>query len=402
MRTPTVVLAAGEPWESAVLAAADQSGVLILKRCVDLTDLMASASRGQAQVAVISVDVPRLDAEAVQLLLSHDMTVIAVGAPENADRVARLGFDRLVAADPSAILAAIVATVGARADLTIPDLGPTLERSGARSGRTIAVWGPAGAPGRTTIAVGVAAELAAAGRRVVLVDADPYGGCVAARLGMLDEVSGLLAAARSRNAGTLDLAGFASACRRAAPDFDVLTGLPRAERRIEVRATVLAGLLSVAAELGDVVVDTGFSIEDGPRDQMTVEALTAADQIVVVGQGDPVSLARLARALSDLTELLAENPTPVRVVINRFRPGHGWTIAEVESFLSTYGDPEGIWLVPEDGAAMDSSARTGRTLVELGGSEIREAIARLAGGCVSEAPAPAMPKRRRAARARRR
>ena len=60
----------------------------------------------------------------------------------------------------------------------------------------IAVWGPAGAPGRTTLAIEVAAEIAARGHRVALLDADTYGGQVAPALGMLDEAPGFAAACR--------------------------------------------------------------------------------------------------------------------------------------------------------------------------------------------------------------
>jgi Mrp family chromosome partitioning ATPase len=42
-----------------------------------------------------------------------------------------------------------------------------------------AVWGPKGGPGRTTVAVNLAFEAAAAGGEVLLVDADTYGGAVA-------------------------------------------------------------------------------------------------------------------------------------------------------------------------------------------------------------------------------
>lgn len=402
MKTPTVLLAAGESWESTVLATADQAHVVVLKRCVDLTDLLATATLGQATVAVVSANVPRLDAEAVQLLRRHGLAVIAVGAREHTDRVARLGATCLVEADPPGILAAVSEVVARRNELRVPEPVGAAESFAGVRGRTIAVWGPAGAPGRTTLALGMAAELAAVGRRAVLVDADPYGGCVAARLGILDEASGLLTVARRRNAGTLDRDGFAGACRRAAANLDVLTGLPRADRRIEVRPEAMTGILEIAAEVGDVVVDTGFSIEDGDRDRMTVEALAVADEIVVVGQADPVGLARLARALTDLDEHLDGAGPPVRLVLNRFRPGHGWQLDEVSAFLRTYVAPLGVRAVPEDSGTLDRSASSGRTLVELGASAVRVAIAQLAADCYPEAFEQVTPKRRRAGTVRRR
>ena len=72
------------------------------------------------------------------------------------------------------------------------------------TGRVIVVWGPAGAPGRTTLAAGIAGELARRERRTILVDADPYGGTVAQQLGIMDEVSGLLSAARLATSGALE------------------------------------------------------------------------------------------------------------------------------------------------------------------------------------------------------
>ena len=79
------------------------------------------------------------------------------------------------------------------------------------SSRAPAGWSPSGvptgAPGRTTVAVGVATELAAAGTPTLLADADVYGGVVAQVLGFLDEAPGLAAAARLANNGQLDVAG---------------------------------------------------------------------------------------------------------------------------------------------------------------------------------------------------
>src|SRR5699024_11795478 len=74
----------------------------------------------------------------------------------------------------------------------------------AGAGRMIAVWGPTGAPGRSTVAVNLAAEAAASGRETVLVDADAYGPAERRILGVLDEAPGLVAAARAHDRDSLE------------------------------------------------------------------------------------------------------------------------------------------------------------------------------------------------------
>ncbi len=213
--------------------------------------------------------------------------------------------------------------------------------------------GPAGAPGRTTLAIGLAAEHAHQGHPSVLVDADPHGGAVAQRLGVLDEVSGLLAAARLVNAGDLDTAAFAR-CRRVVGDrFDVLTGLPRPDRWVEARPGVLETVLERAAEVGDVVVDTGFSLEDDAdlgrpmsRNQLTLDALGVADHVVVVGTAEPTGLARLARTLVELRDT---THLPVTVVVNRMRDSLGWSGATSRGWSRATSGPQACTSCPRTG-----------------------------------------------------
>ena len=73
-----------------------------------------------------------------------------------------------------------------------------------RPGAVVAVWGPHGAPGRTSLAIALAAEFAAAGLRVVLADADTHAASVAPALGLLDEAPGFAAACRLAGIGGLD------------------------------------------------------------------------------------------------------------------------------------------------------------------------------------------------------
>jgi MinD-like ATPase involved in chromosome partitioning or flagellar assembly len=260
-------------------------------------------------------------------------------------------------------------------------------------GDVLAVWGPAGAPGRTTMAVGLAAELARRHRSVALVDADPYGGAVAQHLGVLDEVSGLLAAARMANVGRLDLERLASLCREVAPDLRVLTGLPRPDRWVEVRPQAFEDLLRAARRLvGHVVVDVGFSLEREPpdpftasaaqRNGMTLSALALADEVLVVGAADPVGLSRLARGLVELHELLPDSRP--RIVVNRARASLGWGEREIRAMVEGFVTPAGVHFVPEDRIGADRALMAGRSLVESGDSALRRAVSSLADAALGE------------------
>lgn len=395
---PVVVLlvAAGAAWESEALTRIDgRRDVVVLKRCVDVDDLLAAASAGQADVAVVGIDAPGLDAAAVDHLRHHGVQPVAVVPSDAVDagrlRASRIGIPGVVGEAALHLLPdAVVAAV------STPDAPPTVPRGAAGAplgepvvpgagkpsgprGRTVVVWGPAGAPGRTTLAAAVAAELAARRRRTVLVDADPYGGTVAQQLGILDEVSGLLSAARLATAGTL-AEGFTAVQRALDQHLSVVTGLPRADRWAEVRAGALDHLLEVARDQGDTVVDTGPSLEEDGldpgrpgRNRLTLEAVGAADELLVVGTADPVGLSRLARGLVELAEVTGG--MPVRVVVNRMRPTLGWSEKDVAGMVAGFGRVASLHFVPDDRAGVDRAVVAGRTLLESGGSPVTRAVA---------------------------
>ena len=127
------------------------------------------------------------------------------------------------------------------------------------------MWGPAGAPGRTTTAIALAAELAAAGLRVALVDADTIGAAVAPSLGLLDEAPGLAAACRLAAAGALtgaELDRVAQRYRCARGELLVLTGIGRPARWPELSADRVTKVLEQCRSWADhTVVDTGFNLE---------------------------------------------------------------------------------------------------------------------------------------------
>ncbi len=404
MTTVVLVVAAGAAWEAAALTALDAApGVVVLKRCVDVDDLLATAAAGQADAALVALDAPGLDAAAVDHLRSQGVRVVGVvptGPAGDAGRLraARLGIGRLVADGDLAAFAP------ALTDPEVPDPGaadlPELYADAEAapdgfSGRVLAVWGPAGAPGRTTLAAAVAAELAHRGLPALLVDADPYGGAIAQQLGILDEVSGLLSAARLAVSG--DLADrFATVPRTLGPHLGVVTGLPRPDRWLEVRSGVLEQLVECGRRLGYVVVDTGFSLEDDPgdaggvglrppRNLLTHAAIDLADEVLVVGTPDPVGLTRLARGLVEL----AERAVAVRVVVNRMRPGVGWGEDDIAAMVAGLADPVGLHFLPEDRATADRALVAGRTLLETApGAPLPRAVADLVDLLAPEPAAP--------------
>lgn len=395
-----LVLAAGAPWEPAVLGALDgSSGVVLLRRCMDVTDLLAHAAAGDAQAAVVAAEAPGLDHDAVARLRRDGVEPVVVlpdGHPDAPDRVRRLGVRHAVGATQVSGLPAVVRL--AASELAPAAVAPARVEAdpaapAAPPGLSVAVWGPAGAPGRTTVALGIAGELAARGRRPLLVDADPWGGSIAQRLAVLDEVSGLLAASRAVVRGD-DPVADPSVVRRVA-GFDVVTGLPRAERWAEVGPEVVDAFLGSGR---DLVLDTGFSVEDDPasdfgarpgRNALTQTAVAGADLLVVVGTPDPVGLARLARALDDVRERTSGQP--VHVVLNRWRSRLGIEADEARRLLAGFGDVRAFHTIPDDALAADRALVTGRSYLEAGPSPLSRSFGPLVDALCPQSRAEVVP-----------
>lgn len=415
-----LVAAAGAGWEASVLRrlSAEEPAIVVLKRCVDLEDLLASATTGQAQVALVALGLPGLDAASTELLRRSGLGVVTVAEPgelagDGTGRARRIGLELLVDAVTldglvEGIHSAAGGTTSPQGDLSPAPVGqPTAE-----TGRMVAVWGPVGAPGRTTLAVGLAAELARHERGCLLMDVDGYGGAVAQHLGVLDEASGLLAAARAANAGQLDRDKLVALARQVDPGLRILTGLPRADRWGEVRDSAFDVLLQLARTLArHVVLDTGFSLELEPgaafasraprRNAMTLTSLEQADEVVVVGSADPVGLARLARGLVELAEVVPG--CTLRVAVNQARPALGWGESQVRAMIDGFVTPASVHFLPYDRAAADQALVSGTSLVELGDSALRRGMNHLASTIAGEDPPRARRRglrRRRAGRAR--
>ena len=161
----------GAPWESELVGALDKAdhGVTVVRRCVDVAELLAAAATGSGQAALLSADLRRLDGDAVARLTAAGVAVVGLVDPGDQraeERLHRLGVLRVLAVDaaPEEIARALREAVeGApfpghdiadpRAALPLTGAPAVPEERPAGAGRLVAVWGPTGAPGRTTVAV---------------------------------------------------------------------------------------------------------------------------------------------------------------------------------------------------------------------------------------------------------
>ncbi|WP_019136691.1 AAA family ATPase [Cellulomonas massiliensis] len=395
-----VLCAVGGPAESLLVRAAERSRgrAAVTRRCADLTELLGVAEAGLGRVAVVPADLDGLDREAVDALRRAGVRVVGLAGPDRpwrAERLHALGVDLVVAPpedDDAAegVLDRLLEVL--ESDPGPADPAPPPQDGGAEPprGRLVAVWGPTGAPGRTTVAVNLAAELAGSGRSCVLADADTYGGSVAQVVGLLDEAPGLAAAARSAGQGVLDVRTLGRLAPVVAERLRVLSGISRPDRWPELPGPSLDVVWEVSRALAQwTVVDCGFCLEEDEvlsydtraprRNAATTSALAAADVVVAVGVADPVGIHRLVRALGDLADRVPG--TPRTVVVNRVRASVAGARPQdaVRDALARYAGVTAATLLPDDRAAVDAALLEARTLREVApSSPVRRAIAALA------------------------
>lgn len=386
--------------------------VTVVRRCDELPELIAACQAGLARAAILAPGTAGLTASLVDRLRFAGVVLIALVDEADADGFAAVEGTAYVqaSATPAELADAVSRAVDRfeaeeslpRGSLAYADpldlakdapplLAPTAEEPG--SGTVIAVWGPTGAPGRTTVAINMAAELAAAGRSVLLVDADTYGASIGPSLGLLDESAGLAQACRMADQGAFTdaaLGRIAVSVVIKGGRLRVLTGITRADRWPELRPAALAHVFEAARSLADVtVVDCGFCLEADEelsfdtlaprRNGAALRCLELADSVIAVGAADAVGVPRLVKALTELADAV---PTAApRVVLNKVRAGSVGRGPETQlrEAWERFGPAAGIsGFLPADPVAADRALLAGTALLETAPtSPLRVAIAGL-------------------------
>ncbi len=345
-----ITCAGGATWEAPLVRGLQRRelGVELIRRCVDHGELLGVALRDEPRVALISADLPWLDRDLVGMLHDHGVTVVAVETGPALRPLDRIGVAHRVGSEVSAEeLSAVLHQLGGdhvRSPRAASTPRPDADRTASRM---VAVWGGAGAPGRTTVAVQLAVEAARADIGVLLIDGDSWSASVAQLLA-LDESPSVTQAARLAGEGWTDPL---ETCLQQGPGGSaVLSGLARAELWPEVRERAWTSVLDAArAARPLVIVDLAAPIEEDEelafdrvpyrRNLMTVGALAAADEILLVISGDPVGLRRGIVAYRTLADATPELIRKVSVVVNR-APQAARRVQDCSSQLSEWtGNP---------------------------------------------------------------
>lgn len=384
----TVVLAIPEPRASALADELELEGIPVAA-IVPLSELVPLPE------GVDAVILPATRAALTPTIIAAcdraGARVIALG--DDGNRLsARFGLSEPLpaAANGWEIAALLAADSPARSDAPPPD-----------PHRVIAVWGPAGSPGRSTLAIQLAVELSRAGRRTALVDADTVAPSLALLLGLDDDAPGIAAACRRAELGALDrseLTRLSTPVDTSGGTLEVLSGINRPSRWPELSAPRLsAAVQACRGWVDDTVIDVAaaFDADDeatydlaGPRRHAaTSVAVTEADVIIAVAAADPLGISRFLRDHAELRRLTV--PTPVSVVVNQVRPGPLGLDArgQIRRTLERFAGIQDVVFIPFDQRAADAALLHARPMADLvPRSALVAGVRRLATALTAEAP----------------
>lgn len=254
--------------------------------------------------------------------------------------------------------------------------------------KLVSFWSANGSPGKSSLAISVAAELVSSSKKVLLIDADTVGPSIDVLLGLNDHPAGLAAACRlvfQQRFDAEQLERLSVKLEVANKSLWIMTGLSSTNRWPEVSQEKFAGLVDVARSYFDfVILDLASNIEGDlsqassltQRNGVSRWALKNSDQVVAVCGADPVSIARHLAAVSDLSEVQIN--AELITVVNRLRMSVLGSSAksQIQETLFRLGQIQVAGFIPDDPSAADSALRSAIPL-SLGkrSSVARQAIA---------------------------
>ncbi len=373
-RPPRVLLAIGNPErERQLLTALRDGGCTIAGRCLDSPSLVQQAVAGNADVVLASAGLHRLTGASLIAVREAGVPLVLLAGAGEAEAYDGLSYVLPAASDGPVIFAALHEAIrrGAVASQAIAD-NPSTPESIAHGYRgnseVIALVSGKGAPGTTTVAIGLAAAFGARGRSVLLIDGDLRGGSIGPYLDLDPRrgLSGLSVGPTDKPEGVLDEL-------QDGPGFSILTGIERPEAQERVTPARIAGTVSALHEHFDVIfIDAGETLS-GVTSAVGAAFLRSAERVLLVTTADLLGLWNARAALRFVTESLGIPPEAVSGVVNRRNGSAEYGAPEVERALGICV----VAAIPEDRRAA-RRARADQAPITAAGGKAARAIAELA------------------------
>ena len=349
---------------------ADHGGARVRAQVLAPEDALAESYEVLIIDDVSSFLTPRL----VQELQRRQRMVLGVFDPadgqDGKERLRECGVDQVIESAASA--EEFVVAVRALVALAPYQRADEFEESEdlATGGRLIAVGAPPGGCGATEVAIGIASRLARSGP-TVLLDVDEVAPSVAQRLGL-----SLLPNLRTAIDVIQHRSGDFGRSLQSVGDVMVLCGFSGERDWMEVRPIELQDLISelrsrfgfLVANVGPLLDSGGFG--DGERVGLSRSVVAAADAVVGVGLGHPVSVSRTISWTLAATSL---NATATRSLIINRSPRSVYRRGEIRLEV-TRATGLAVEFLPDDGR-VEAAAWVGKPVAA---GKFRRAIDRLA------------------------
>jgi len=368
----TCILAAPDlSVEPAIVQLSAGASLRIIRRCLDAADLLAVASIELQTPAVLSAGLPRLTNEVVAILQANNRKVIGLAhTPADIEQLRALGILSVVTTQtPELTLTDLIEVLQ---EIAIPirgswETGAWQERQESianeerpepvkaltndkNTGQVLSIWGPPGAPGRTTAALAIARLIAATGKTVCVIDADTVGPAIALLFGVVEDASGIVVAARYAQRKSLRNDSLLTVVRNVADGIGIIGGVSRPDRWEELHPYSFRDVLKTCRSTFDYTcVDLGAGVDprgsdgeffESQRFSVATAGLREADAVLAISLATPLGISRLLNSLSLVCNLAGKD---IAIAI---RPHDGVDTHEAITTLRSYGCAQEMFEMP--------------------------------------------------------
>lgn len=391
--TPALRLAVGlgDPErEQALLPLLNEfEDIVITERCLTADQLMACMQRGAADIALIAFDLHRLHRDVLSELARFNTPLVLLAPKDSEKRWSAFhGIVLPLEADSESIRLALTAVIqGERLEIgtsgievDVPPMTTDLPEPTQASTSTVATIALAsghGSPGRTTLAINVAAALGTVAP-TILVDADLNGPSIAAHLDA-DPTRNLAMLVHAEPATSREweraVAQETQPLSQYVPLAGVLCGVPKPAMRSRISVQFFEELIAqLQRKYRYVVLDIGADFL-GQNVAVHRLAMNLAQQVLFVASADIPGLWRAHVGLEMLRAHLKIDPDRTALIINRHDRRYHHRRGEIEWALGK----SSAAVIPYDHAAvqraisaqrplvLDRRSRSGRAFLELAG-----------------------------------